>query len=656
MKKINIVIFTGGSGNLELARNLSTLNKKTKNISINFVINGYDDGKSTGFLRKLVPGMLGPSDFRKNCSNLLTSNNQREEILKKIIEFRIKDFGIYKQLIKKLEKKEKNPFNFIDHLPWNKYLNFIELMKFFHKYLKKQKFNEKEFIDVSLGNILFTAIFLKKRKNFNSTVKTFSKFFDIDHNLHNVTDGKNLFLCALASNGSFLKDEVSIIENKKKEKIFEIFLLKKKLDSKKINYLKNLKTLKQKIKFLSKMKYVPNLNRDLKLVFKKADMIIYGPGTQNSSLFPSYLTKNLNNYLVKSKAKKIFISNIIKDKDIIHETTGSIINSFFYYMNKDKKISKKYKLIDYYFLHKKDLNDINNVNEKAYLTDDLKVKGRIFKFDWEKSSGIHFSNLIVSQIFKIMKMQSFFEKNRSFQSVSIIMPCLNEKNKLSRVLNQILNFSIDSFNPAIELIFVDGGSSDGSLKIAKKFKNLKIYALKNKKRGECIDFGIKNSKGDIIVIFPTDGEYLVSDIPKLIDQIYSKKSEVVFGSRLIKNLDPSKMIKKVYGKNLLLYYVSKFGGIGISAITLLLYNRFLADPLTTFKCFNSRVVKKLSIKAKGVNYDLEQFLKLYENRVYVDEQPVNYKARSYKDGKKTNFIDGLVCILTLIKYKFFKLI
>ena len=93
------------------------------------------------------------------------------------------------------------------------------------------------------------------------------------------------------------------------------------------------------------------------------------------------------------------------------------------------------------------------------------------------------------------------------------MPCLNEKNKLSRVLNQILNFSIDSFNPAIELIFVDGGSSDGSLKIAKKFKNLKIYALKNKKRGECIDFGIKNSKGDIIVIFPTDGEYLVSDIP-----------------------------------------------------------------------------------------------------------------------------------------------
>ena len=69
MKKIRISIFTGGSGNVELARNLCELNNKTDNISINFIINGYDDGKSTGFLRKLVPGMLGPSDFRKNCSS-----------------------------------------------------------------------------------------------------------------------------------------------------------------------------------------------------------------------------------------------------------------------------------------------------------------------------------------------------------------------------------------------------------------------------------------------------------------------------------------------------------------------------------------------------------------------------------------------------------
>ena len=119
-------------------------------------------------------------------------------------------------------------------------------------------------------------------------------------------------------------------------------------------------------------------------------------------------------------------------------------------------------------------------------------------------------------------------------------------------------------------------------------------------------------------------------------------------------MDPSKLIKKVYGKNYFLYYLSKFGGIAISTFTLILFNRFLTDPLTTFKCFNSRVVKNLKVKAKGVNYDIEQYLKFYENKIYVDEQPVNYKARSYLHGKKTNFLDGLSCIFTLIKYKLFK--
>ena len=102
--------------------------------------------------------------------------------------------SLYNKLIKKLEKKDKTSFNFIDHLPWNKYLNLIELMRLFNGYLKKKKFNKKEFLDISLGNIIFTAIFLKKKNNFNLTIKSFSKFFEIDHNLHNVTDGKNLFL------------------------------------------------------------------------------------------------------------------------------------------------------------------------------------------------------------------------------------------------------------------------------------------------------------------------------------------------------------------------------------------------------------------------------------------------------------------------------
>ena len=137
----------------------------------------------------------------------------------------------------------------------------------------------------------------------------------------------------------------------------------------------------------------------------KSDIIIYGPGTQNSSLYPSYLTKDLRQIISKSKGKKIFISNILKDKDIVNETTSSIIMKFHYYMNNKNTInySKKNKLIDYYFVHKNDENDINNLYHKLYLKEDLKQNRKVFKFDWEKSSGVHFSNLIFIQIFKIIK-------------------------------------------------------------------------------------------------------------------------------------------------------------------------------------------------------------------------------------------------------------
>ena len=247
MRRIKISIFTGGSGNVELARNLCELNNKTNNISINFIINGYDDGKSTGFLRKLVPGMLGPSDFRKNCSNTILPNNQREETLKTILDFRFKNFKSYNQLVNKIRKKDQNYFEFIDRLPWNKYLKFLDMINVFNNYISKKKYQKKEFLDISLGNIIFVALFLQNKKDFNKTVKHFSEFFEIKHKILNVTDGKNLFLCGLAKSGNILANEVSIIQNKKKETISEIFLLKERLS------LSNLKILNRQEDFRKKV-------------------------------------------------------------------------------------------------------------------------------------------------------------------------------------------------------------------------------------------------------------------------------------------------------------------------------------------------------------------------------------------------------------------
>jgi 2-phospho-L-lactate transferase/gluconeogenesis factor (CofD/UPF0052 family) len=655
MKKINVTIFSGGSGNIELLKILSDLKNKNL-INLNLLINGYDDGKSTGFLRELFPTMLGPSDFRKNCENLLNLKIHEHRVFKQIISYRFKNFINYRIFIANILNKDfiKKKTEPIKELNWNKFFLLRNYLKKFNEALVKKKFKKERFKDISLGNIIFVGIYLDLNKNFNLAIREYNNFFGISNSIHNITNGQNLFLCGIAESGQIHKNEVEIIENKSKEKISEIFLIKEPLLKKQLFKLKKLQ-IEDKINYLRKIEIFPKINKDAINILKKTNILIYGTGTQNSSLFPSYLTRNLNEIIRRSKAKKIFISNILKDYDIVKESTSSIIEKFKFYVDKKNK-SKRFdikKYINYFFIHNYDNKDLNKIDQKKYLKNDLKRNKNIIQLDWEKHKGVHFSNLVVEQILKIVKKQSII-KNIYFQTVSIIIPCLNERKKLKKVLNKIKDFKYSNPEYIFDIILIDGGSRDGSLKIARGFKDIRIFQIKNGLRGECIDLGIQKSRGQIIITFPSDDEYDVSEIKKLIIEIEKNNQQVVYGSRLIKVLQPSFLIKKVYKNNFILFFLSKFGGILISIFCLIFYNRFVTDPLTSFKGFKSSLIKEIKPLSKGVDYDLEQFAILSSKKIYIHEVPVNYNARDYRDGKKTTVLDGLKCILILIKKKFFR--
>ena len=147
----------------------------------------------------------------------------------------------------------------------------------------------------------------------------------------------------------------------------------------------------------------------------------------------------------------------------------------------------------------------------------------------------------------------------------------------------MISLNFNDFGLDKEIIIVDGGSHDESINICKKFKNIKIYSLKNKGRGEVLNYGIKKSKGDIIVTFPSDNEYLVEDIIKVINQLYLKDTFVVYGSRMIKNYKQKTYLKKIYKNNYLLYWISKIGGLLIRLLILVFYNKYIADPFHIFK-------------------------------------------------------------------------
>tara|TARA_Y100000590_G_scaffold425561_1_gene533673 strand:- start:66 stop:2021 length:1956 start_codon:yes stop_codon:yes gene_type:complete len=646
--KTRISLFSGGTGNDRFVN----LIKNIPGVEIDIIVNGYDDGKSTGEIRKLIPGMLGPSDFRKNLSHLINLNATNGKIFQNILNFRFPNETNYNDFISflKLEKSNKivkklNLYN----LTFEKFLTLKKYLLLFLKYYYKKK--KLKLSDISLGNILISSAFLKNKKNFNKSLTEIHSFLEIKNNVYNVSTGENLYLVAILENGSIILDEEQLVNFRHKHRVENIFLLKKKLTKKKLNLL-NKKNKKFKINYLNKANKYPNLNPIVKEKLLKSDIIIYGPGTQYSSLFPSYLTKNLRETISKSKAKKFLITNIFLDNDIVREDVESLINKFNIFFNKNqKKTIKNSKLIDYYLINKFDEDDKNLLKKNNYLVFDKKKTKNFTLLDWEKGEGLHYPNWLAKTIFNLANKGSI-KKFLPKSVVSIVIPCLNEKRTIYKVLNRIKNLKIQNFNLVIEVIVVDGGSNDGSIKVIKKFKDFKFYSLNNVGKGEATRYGIDKSKGDVIIFFPSDNEYNVQDIEKVITPLMLDQSKAVFGSRMIKNILEDQL-SKIYKNNFLTLFLSKYGGKLINLFILALYNKAISDPFTSIKGFDAQLLKSLTLSRNGFDLDFEIFVKLFKKKCFFLEVPVDFKPRTPKQGKKITTIDGIKCLVYIIFSKFF---
>ena len=219
--------------------------------------------------------------------------------------------------------------------------------------------------------MIFGSI-LKNKMSFNKAIDEMHNFLNIKKDkVLNVTDGENLYLYAILENGKIIEDEEELVNVKHKFPIEDIFLLPEKILPNKLKHIS--KTSKNnKIKFFNKCNKYPKINLEVKKKLSEADIIIYGPGTQYSSLFPSYLTKNLRQTIENSKAKKFLITNIFLDNDIINENVEDIINKFNFFFQKNHKNKLRKPLVNYYLINKYDDDDINLLKKDNYLLYDKK--------------------------------------------------------------------------------------------------------------------------------------------------------------------------------------------------------------------------------------------------------------------------------------------
>ena len=228
--------------------------------------------------------------------------------------------------------------------------------------------------------------------------------------------------------------------------------------------------------------------------------------------------------------------------------------------------------------------------------------------------------------------------------LTVLIPCFNEKKTIKRLIHKVEKINIKK-----QIIIIDDGSNDGTVKILKKIKkkNIQIKFNKiNKGKGAAIKSSLNLIKGDLVLIQDADLEYNPNDYYKLIKPFLNKKNHVVYGSRVLN--------KKRYSINKSI--IKNFRVLGNHLLTLasnFFNNQKLTDAHTCYKLMRKKLFLSLKLRENGFAFCPEVTTKISNLNYKIIEVPISYKGREIKDGKKIKLTDAFKALNAIIKYKFF---
>lgn len=649
-EKVKVLLFCGGSGGKEIIQALM----QYPFFEISVMVNAYDDGKSTGYLRRIIPGFLGPSDVRKNYSHLIDPARVQKRILKDILEYRFPNGVDSKKALQDLHNiVQGKSVSYADLDVLLKKVvpedaTYIRIyVNAFLEYLQSQKIHF-DFEDCSFGNILLAGSFVKNGKDFNISLEEMHPFLEPKGRVYNVTKGENLVLSALTEDGEFLPSEASIVERAVNSELTEIFLFPSYLPEKELKKMRKI-SKQNKIRYLRRLERYPALGEKARKVIEESDVIIYAPGTQNSSLFPTYLTHGFTEAVVaNTRARKIFITNIGLDNEIQKATAEDIIEKALAYFNRKGELSYSLKeLADYYFI-----NAGNEIDPKYIkFVNRLRLDNIVYDNFEKEYSGRHNGKKVVEKIVQMYTSQNALPME--IRKLSIIIPGYNEGRFAEELLSRIKKVDFSDLGFFTEIIFVDDGSTDNTREILKKRGDVKyIRSPANRGKGNSVILGIKAATGNVIVIQDADLEYNPEDIKEMLRVMLKYKYKAVYGSRVLRKGMREKALGFLYGKKPGAYWSYYIGGQLLSLMTLVLYGKYITDTVTGYKMVDARLLKSFGLKSRGFELDHEVTSKLLKRGTEIYEIPIRYHPRTREEGKKLKWEDGIIAIKTFLKFRF----
>jgi 2-phospho-L-lactate transferase/gluconeogenesis factor (CofD/UPF0052 family) len=615
------VVFSGGRGSSVLSREL--VNRQ--DVRLTLAINGYDDGLSTGEVRRFLGDSLGPSDFRKNASHLSRMLRSCDRALVDLLDVRLPAGCTQEQALARLAE--------ID-LP-----AIRERLVAFETELRASR-RPFDFSDCSIGNLVFAGSYLREVRSFNRAVDDYCGLLGLPAGLvENVSDGTNAFLVAVDLNDRLLASEAEIVDANRRNRIKEIFILHRRLaDAERAELAaQSPDDIRRKLQALERP--IP-MNPRLADRIAAANLMVYSPGTQHSSLFPSYLTQGLSRAISRNlRAIKLLITNIQADAEIADTTAVEIIDRAVYYLREKGTLSLPTpSLITHYVI-----NDPHaTIDPVPYVPlgrlDSIEDPRLVRIGNYEDGvSGHHDAAKVLGPFFAAL-----LPKPRP--RVAVWLHDSGSTNKVAQTLLEMVRAGLPDLALTVTVFYGDVPALDETFVGTLPFAIERVPTAQGELPARLMEF-------DYVVLFESSGMYNGEDVASLASYLTSGRLDAVWGSRRLSPADIEASVRLQYRHRRLMRAASLAGSHLLSAGYLGLYGRYISDTLSGVRALRGAYCGGPDIRIADRLLNQRLLSRLLAARAEVLEIPVHFLPMSPEKVRRTTVTEGLRSLAMMVVWR-----